>query len=202
MVLTSEFVAAHPELLGKQSPAEMPTLDTSGTLRSASVVRVPTLQLGNHTLQGVVATIAPPAAGGAGAKLAGVIGGGILSRFDVVIDLPRGWLTLTPNAYYAAPFEADMSGMLVVTTRIAGQAGEPSGEVVYTVAGISKNSPAADSGLQIGDRLIEVAGQRVKDMSLDLVRKALMSGPGKKLLLTIDRSGMKIKLTLTLQRAV
>jgi hypothetical protein len=202
LVLTSEFVAAHPEIAGKQSLPELPLLDPTGVVRDTVLVRIPALQIGSHALQGVIATIAPPAAGGAGAQLAGVIGGGVLAHFDVLVDLPHASLTLTPNVQYTAPFEADMSGMLVVATGIEGEPGERSGERAYTIAGISKNSPAADAGLQASDRLVEIGDRRVTDMSLDLVRSVLKSGTGTKLQVIIDRSGKRVRVTLTLRRAV
>jgi membrane-associated protease RseP (regulator of RpoE activity) len=201
-VLTAEFARAHPEILGSQPAVELPTLDASGSVRKTRLVRVPMLQLGNRTLHGVIATIAPPATGGAGARLAGVIGGGLLSRFDVLIDLPHAALTLTPNAYYDAPFEADMSGMLVLVSGSEGERGERSGEPVYTIAGISEKSPAADAGLRPGDRLVEVGGKRVTAMSLDLMRNVLKSGPGTRVVVTIDRSGKNVMVTLTLRRAI
>jgi hypothetical protein len=202
MVLTAEFAAAHPEILGAPPAVELPTLDSTGMVRSTRLVRIPALQLGSHALHGVIATIAPPAAGGAGARLAGVIGGGVLSRFDVLVDLPHAALTLTPNAYYDAPFEADMSGMLVLVSGSEGERGERSGEPVYTIAGISEKSPAADAGLRPGDRLVEVGGKRVTAMSLDLMRNVLKSGPGTRVVVTIDRSGKNVMVTLTLRRAI
>jgi len=201
IVLTSEFLAAHPEVIA--GPAvEMPMMETSGAVRSTRTVRMPGLNLGGHVLQGVVATIALPAKGGVGAELAGVIGGGVLARFDVLVDLPHKSLGLRPNALFSAPFEVDMSGMLVVMTPAAGQADERSGQRDYVVTGIQKGSPAADAGLQIGDRLVEVAGQRVSEMSLDLVRNVLKSGPGTRVVVTIDRSGKRTMVTLTLRRSI
>ena len=90
LVFTSEFLKAHSEL---------------GTPSQA--IRVAALSLGSHTLKDVPATIAPPSPKGVGADLAGVIGGGILGRFNVVVDLPGSWLMLTPNDHYSDPIAAD-----------------------------------------------------------------------------------------------
>ena len=89
LVFTSEFLKAHPEL-GAPSPS----------------MRIAEVSLGGHALKDVPATIAPPSPKGVGADLAGVIGGGILGRFDVMVDLPGSWLMLTPNDHYAEPFAA------------------------------------------------------------------------------------------------
>lgn len=202
LVLTNEFLSAHPELAGKQARVEAPLLDATGGVKKTRLLRVTTLKIGNNPLHGVVATVAPPAAGGAGARLAGVIGGGVLSRFDVVMDLPHATLTLTPNADYSAPFEADMSGMLVVAAHAAGDASERSGERKYVVAGISEKSPAADAGVQAGDQLLEIAGEKVAEMTLDQVRSLFKSEPGTRVLVTIDRSQKKVMVTLTLRRAI
>jgi C-terminal processing protease CtpA/Prc len=88
-----------------------------------------------------------------------------------------------------------MSGMLVL-------AEARSGEQAYMIAGITKNSPAADAGVQAGDQLIAINGTKVIDMSLDLVRNVLKSGTGTKVVVTIDRSGKRTMVTLALRRAI
>jgi hypothetical protein len=195
LVLTSEFLAAHPEIAPSLPPVEVPLPSPENSIRTTRMLRLPALQLGRYTLRGVIATVAPPNAHGAGAQLAGVIGGGVLAHFDVLLDLPHASVTLTPNGQFDAPFEADMSGMLVL-------ADQQSGEPTYTIAGISKNSPAADAGLRAGDLLLDLNGKKVTDMSLDLVRNVLKSGPGAKVVLTIDRSGKRTTVTLKLRRAL
>ncbi len=95
LVLTGEFLKAHPEL-GSQPPV-------AGT----PLIRIAGLTIAGYSLKDVPASIAPPGPRGVGDQLAGVLGGGILSRFDVTIDLPGSWIMLTPNSRYAEPFVAD-----------------------------------------------------------------------------------------------
>jgi S1-C subfamily serine protease len=42
----------------------------------------------------------------------------------------------------------------------------------------------------------------VTAMSLDLMRNVLKSGPGTRVVVTIDRSGKNVMVTLTLRRAI
>ena len=199
LILTSEFLAAHPDIASVHAGATLPTFDDQGAAMTAKYVRVGTLGLGKYSLTNVVASIAPPAKGGAGAKLAGVIGGGVLSRFDVLMDVPQASMTLTPNAYYAAPFEADMSGLLL----LRGDSSERRGEQTYTVAAIAEKSPAAEAGLHTGDRIVEVIGPTgAAAMSMEQIRSVFRTGPGAKVLLTVDRAGKRVQITLTLRRAI
>ena len=205
MILTSEFVAKHPELATKR--AALPTFDSAGKVAQTAFLRLGALQLGDAVLHGVVASVAPPAGAdsGAGSGLAGVIGGGILARFDLLVDLPRHWLTLTPNTNYAEPFEADMSGLLLLSGEVNGRSGQGNGRSagrVYTVAAIAEKSPASEAGLQQGDRLVSIGDRKVTDMSMDQVRGILKSTPGTKVLVGVDRSGKGLQVTLTLRRAV
>jgi hypothetical protein len=195
LVLTSEFLAAHPAIAASQPLVEVPLLSPDNTIQSTRLVRIAGLQLGRSSLPGVIASVAPPTVNSAGTQLAGVIGGGVLAHFDMLLDITHASLTLTPNGEFAQPFEADMSGMLVL-------AEARSGEQAYMIAGITKNSPAADAGVQAGDQLIAINGTKVIDMSLDLVRNVLKSGTGTKVVVTIDRSGKRTMVTLALRRAI
>lgn len=87
LVLTSEFLKAHAELGG-----------VSQSLRIAG------FSIGERALKDVPASVAPPNPRGVGAELAGVVSGSILSRFDVMVDLPGAWMMLTPNDHYGDPF--------------------------------------------------------------------------------------------------
>ena len=201
LILTSEFLRKHPELGQKQ--AHLPYFDSAGKVQATTFLRLGSLQLEAAELKDVVATVAPPAGGDSG--LAGVVGGGVFSRFDLLVDLPRHWLTLTPNADYGAPFEADMSGILLLSGQSNGRSGEGNGRLghgVYTIAGIAEKSPASEAGLQEGDRLVSIGDRKVTDMSMDQVRGILKSTPGTKVVVGIDRSGKGLQVTLTLRRVI
>ena len=203
LILTAEFLSKHPDLGARPSGAHLPAFDSSGAVRQTAFLRIADLQIGEAALHGVVASVAPPAGGDTG--LAGVIGGGVLSRFDLLVDLPGHWLTLTPNANYGEPFEADMSGLLLLSGEVNGRSGQGNGrpvEAVYTIAGIAEKSPASEAGLQQGDRLVTIGGRTVTDMSMDQVRGILKSTPGTKVVVGVERSGKGLQVTLTLRRAV
>jgi hypothetical protein len=198
LVLTSEFLSAHPEIAGKQPAVHLPVFDETGAVRSASFLRIASLELGKYSLHNVLASVAPREKSGVGSMLAGVIGGGILGHFDVLVDLPQASIVLTPNAHYGASFEADMAGLLLLN----GERDKRSGERAYMIAAIAENSPAAQAGLRTGDTIEAIAGQKANTMSMEQIRSIFKSAPGAKVLVSLDRAGRKMQVTLTLRRAV
>jgi C-terminal processing protease CtpA/Prc len=129
----------------------------------------------------------------------------VLSRFDLLVDLPRHSLALTPNARFSDPFEADMSGVLLLSGDADRRSGQSPRNLVghtYTVAGIAEESPASEAGLQAGDRLVAIADRDTRDMTMEMIRGILKSGPGTKVMVGVDRSGKKLQLVLTLRRAL
>jgi hypothetical protein len=199
LVLTSEFLNAHPEIAGNQPVVHLPVFDDTGAVRSAAFLRIPGLELGKYSLHNVLVSVAPRAASGVGATLAGVIGGGILGHFDVLVDIPQASIVLTPTARYSAPFEADMAGLLLLRN---GERNKRSGESAYTIAAIAEKSPAAEAGLRTGDTIEEIAGQKADTMSMEQLRSIFRSAPGAKVLVSFARAGKKMQVTLTLRRAV
>jgi len=67
-----------------------------------------------------------------------------------------------------------------------------------TVYQVEPSTPAAAAGLQVGDKLVTVDGQPVKDW--DSVRTFILDNPGKQVTLVVERAGVQKQLTATLQK--
>jgi hypothetical protein len=77
--------------------------------------RVQTLQIGRLKINEPVPSFSQ-ASGGATAsgKFAGTIGGEILRRFTVIFDYSRQRMILEPNASFDEPYDADMTGLILI----------------------------------------------------------------------------------------
>ncbi|WP_165356597.1 aspartyl protease family protein [Sphingosinicella sp. BN140058] len=110
-------------------------------LSVSTVTRLSRLNIGGHQLTEVPLSI--PQCWNLDAPI--VIGAPLLWRFHSILDLGAGRLRLHPAAGFDAPFVADRSGLHVV-------AGPDCLEIIH----ISPGSPAAASGLQVGDAIVTV----------------------------------------------
>ena len=121
------------------------------------------------------------------------IGGEMLSRFTVILDYPAQLLFLEPNRSFPDVFTADMSGLTLIAI--------PPGFHSFEVARVAEKSPAADSGMQVGDVIAEADGNPLSGDTLDQLR-AMLREPGTSHTLTILRNGKKLTVTLNLKPLV
>lgn len=84
----------------------------------------------------------------------GILGGNLLSRFDLLFDFLDTALYLRPNAHYDRPFVYDRMGFSY-TDRCATKGG-------WVVASITYNSQAELRGLRCDDLIVAVNGQPVE----------------------------------------
>jgi predicted aspartyl protease len=96
-------------------------------------------------------------------NFAGVIGMATLMRFNLVFDLPGGWLGLTPSKKYfevgrVSAFER--TGMMLLPTK----------DSKFVARSMIENSPAARAGLKVGDTLLEIDGVAVSSMRPNAIR--------------------------------
>ena len=68
----------------------------------------------------------------------------------------------------------------------------------FRVMAVDNDSPGAASGLQRGDLIVELEQRPAKEFTLDEARQILRSD-GRRLI-TVDRGGKRVKLTLELKR--
>jgi predicted aspartyl protease len=128
--------------------------------------RVARLELGGFSLEQPIAALHPEGISRISAEgTIGNIGGGILSRFKVIFDYSRRRMILEPGPDVARPFEADMSGLGLVTA--------PPDFRRVTVARVLDPSPALESGIQAGDEIESVNGTPAGDIGLSQLREKL-----------------------------
>ncbi len=121
----------------------------------------------------------------------GIIGTGILSRFDVYIDYLKEVIFLKPNKYYHRPFKYDRSGLILYCF------GDKLNR--FYVKEVIPDSPADIAGVKAGDELKRIGLFRHKHYSLEKLTNKLSGREGKKIRLVIDRNGEKIKVNFNLR---
>ena len=157
------------------------------------VGRVDALQLGRYRIHRPV-TVFSRAANGPLASPAsqGNIGAAILEKFSLTLDYHRMRIILEPNRRFAEPLEYNRSGLSLVSS---GQDYR-----VFRVAAVADRSPAAEAGLQPGDRLVEVDGRPAETYTLSELRVALQDVASCRI--TIEREATRSTRTLVLRRRV
>ena len=146
----------------------------------------------------------------------GSIGGELLSRFSVTLDYTNKKLYLRKSTRVKAPFYYNMSGISLehdgvemikqrthTPNRINDQDSNTTGSIeiflrdqftirltpVVVIAQVRPDSPAAQSGIQVGDQLLRVNGKNVRFLKLDQINGLMQIKPGSQLRLKIRRDG-------------
>lgn len=149
------------------------------------------IQIGPHTIEGVIAAFSPSPAGPSGSEIAGTIGSGILRRFTVTFDFAHQQMILAPNLRIHELEEEDKSGLSIV----AKGPGLKQFEIVAVLAG----TPGANAGLRSGDVIAGVDEDPAADLTLVQVRE-LFRQPDHKYKLTIERGGQSLQISLQTRR--
>jgi predicted aspartyl protease len=161
---------------------------------TADIGRVAALKLGAVEIVRPVTLLLGDSAGvfSGNADWIGNIGGDILRRFTVYLDYPNKRMILEPHAGTNEPFEADMSGIILVMNDSLTTAA-----VDYVMPG----SAGEDAGLAVGDTLLSVDGQPATSPVIRELRKRLRHD-GERIVLTVRRGGETKTVTLVLRRLV
>jgi predicted aspartyl protease len=146
-----------------------------GGAKTIVMGRIARLQLGEFTLAEPITALQPPGPGIVSAEgTVGNIGAGILSRFKVILDYRRRRMILEPGPDVAQPFEADMSGLGLVSL--------PPEWKRVSVARVLDGSPATEAGIKPGDEVESVNGTPAAAIGLSVLREQLK----------VDGVGMRI----------
>jgi hypothetical protein len=148
------------------------------------------LSIGRHELVGVPASMSLAEAGATSwSGVMGILGNGVLKRFNMVIDLKRRRLFLEPNRLYHEAFEVDCSGLQLVLDDALQR---------VIVERVIEGSPALEAGMKEGDEIVLVDGADASDLQLPGIR-SLLSQDGKEVELLVDREGEQECINLRLQ---
>lgn len=149
----------------------------------------------------------------------GSIAGGLLRRFNIIVDYPAGKLTLKKNANYRLPFSYNKSGIIVeqrgfrvvrelidadikdiygrnnessvtVTPSLTyGYNFKPSFEIVV----VRSNSEAENAGIEVGDVILSINGKSTQNLSLQQVNKMFHLIAGSTIKMNIKRNNKELK---------
>jgi hypothetical protein len=121
----------------------------------------------------------------------GLIGGGILSRFDVTYDCFRGKMYLRKNQNFNRPFTQDRSGLHI---KLQGNSFNQ-----FIIADVIAGSPADVAGIQTGDVILKCNGKPFERLSLDYITNTLQSQPETIIRLTVSRDGNEVDVKFKLK---
>lgn len=121
----------------------------------------------------------------------GLLGNGLLSRFQVIFDYQNEKVWLKPAKNYRAEFEYDRSGLSII-------ASGPKLDV-FIVQNVLPNSPAAEADFRLGDQILRIGHTPSFFLTLPDIQRRLLGKPGKKVKIIIRRDGVKTTKWLTLR---
>jgi len=133
------------------------------------IARVQSLKLGDYTVTNVFAEFEPKSKTWPG-DFAGFVGAPILRRFNLTFDVAGRRLWIEPNADYStesSPPGSVRSGFVCL----------PEG-ANWIVQDLVAGSPATESGVRLGDRLLEINGVPVQSMKPGEIKRAFRAAPG------------------------
>lgn len=159
--------------------------------------RIPFFQFGTVKFRSLVCNFQDPpifADSLAGNKRNGIIGNGILSRFDIYLDYTRANMYFTPNSRKIKEIDYDKSGILLLATGINFNK--------FIVKDLTPNSPAFLADIRPGDRIMSINHWPSFLLNSHFILKMLSKEEGKLIHLKINREGVKIKKQFRLRNLI
>lgn len=124
----------------------------------------------------------------------GTLGGGILSRFHLIMDYRNGKLYLRKGVGYKKPFEFNLSGLIIRAKGVYLNE--------YVIDFVRENSSADKAGLQIGDEILEINNIPAYKLNLEQLLEKLNSKNNKTVKLTVLRGNKTIRVQFRLFRLI
>jgi len=124
----------------------------------------------------------------------GSVGAEILRRFNIILDYPNELVTLSKNSKFSDPFSYNMTGIELIAPY--------PGIHYFKVSQIRENSPAERAGIHINDEIVSVNNQDAGDLSLNEIYKLFQSKEGRKLKITVNRDGERLKFIIELEQFI
>lgn len=121
----------------------------------------------------------------------GIIGGEILSRFDIIFDFNQSVIYTKPNKRFKKAFEYDRSGISLVA--IGAELNR------FLILDVVENSPAALAGVQEGDEIVKVGIFPARFYKMATITQKFHKKVGKKVRITVKRNQNKYKIVFRLK---
>lgn len=191
VVISQKFSDAHHTFpkKGKTAQGFDPQL-TGG--ENVSLFRLRYFKIGKSAADDPIAELSSSKKAGTGdPTLAGVIGGRLLRRFNVVFDYPHKQIMFEANENFTNYDEEDKSGIALIASG--------PGLKTLEVAHVVPHSPGADAGIQAGDVIEGIDGEAAADISLASARE-MFRQVGYKYKLLVQHGGQTKEVTLQTQR--
>lgn len=120
-------------------------------------------------------------------QVAGNLGNFVFRNLVITFDLPNRALFIrkSPDFGYAEPYN-----------RLGADVGVADDGVVGVIA-IEPRSPAANAGLQVGDRLVSIDGRQIERAAIPMLSSWLTAPAGRRSTVQVLRRGKPVALTLT-----
>jgi C-terminal processing protease CtpA/Prc len=161
---------------------------------------VPALQLGSIEVKETVLrdyplrVIMPSHAGiFADPAFAGILGGDILERFEVTLELQHDSMYLKSDR----TFQPDAYEFVTIGIQFF-----KSSANAFSVEAVWKHSPAEEAGVVVGDRIVAVNGHSAADLDLQAFVDQLHGPAGTPIMIEIERAAGKIVLNLKTRQLV
>jgi len=159
--------------------------------------RIPSIQFGSYKFNSPVCNFQePPIIPDSLSiyKRNGIIGNGILSRFDIYFDYIHANLYYTPNSNVVKEIEYDKSGILILATGYNFNK--------YIIKDLTPNSPAVMADIRPGDRIVNINHWPSFLINAQFITKMLSKEEGKLIKLTLKRDGKRIKKEFRLKNLI
>ncbi|MFL6374307.1 MAG: aspartyl protease family protein [Pyrinomonadaceae bacterium] len=193
VLLNSPFVQKHALVKTLPASLEKKTGGVGGT-GASRVGRLSSLKFGTTTLRDPIVVLYSGTKGdNASSEYDGLIGGGVLRRFKITVDIMGKRLFLEPQPNVGDRFDTDMSGMELLAD------GPDLKEIL--IDEVTPGSAAAVAGIRGGDKLMEVDGRPVTVLGLEEVKR-LFRQDGTSYEVTVLRKGKPLHYRVQLKRLI
>lgn len=160
-----------------------------GGIVTGSAARARTLVFGATTLHEPVVLIPGPDGGAlVDSDSAGTIGGDILRRFVVVLNVPGSKLYLRPTARVTEAFGFNRAGLF---PKFDGS--------TLSIDLVDSPSPASEAGIRASDVILSIAGRPAASYTHDEVMAEWMHPPGTRVQLDLRRENRTVSVTIVLR---
>lgn len=192
LILTTPFVNKHKLLDKFNKKLKHSSQGLTSTKTSNFKARLKQIKVGDFTFDNVPVNLSQSQRGLlASDKIDGILGNGVLKRFNLILDYSNQKLILEPNRYFKNAFKVNSSGIRIKLTL----------KKEFKIHDIYKNSPADKAGLLANDELVAINGMSTKKLSMTRIIQ-LFREHGNMIYLTIRREGKLKKFTLKLQSLI